>query len=470
MDDIDALYVTKLDRLSRSMSDWCRLNELLEQKDCALVSVTQKIDTTTTMGRFFRDLLMLFAQFEREMIAERTYEKMAEQAKQGRWSGGRPILGYDVVDKKLIVNKKEKKLVRIIYDKYLELASISRTARWLNDNGYQTKYIKYQNGREIKPRRFRRADIQRTLNNITYVGKLRFDGMEFDGEQEGIVDEKIFIEVQKLLDAKKDKPRRGDQSQQVTLLLGLLRCGFCGCAYTASFVNKKMKDGSKRRYYYYKCTTKSRADAEACCGADLKSEMIDDAVVDFIREFCTKNQSCSRAVIEASAEATRVGVKELEQDRTKLTKELNILEKNSMTLVDRLADPLLSGITAIKNRLTKLESEQQNLKSKITDLTLQIRDRRDLDISTEEVQTAYEDFASLWEELEFDERQYAIRLLLKQITLTFKKKEKEGEITIEAWGRSPKPLRISLEKRKSKKLRNQDVRYPQQDSNLQHPL
>ena len=105
LDDIDVVYVTKLDRLSRSMSDWCRLNELLEEKECALVSVTQKIDTTTTMGRFFRDLLMLFAQFEREMIAERTYEKMAEQAKQGRWSGGRPILGYDVVNKKLIVNK-----------------------------------------------------------------------------------------------------------------------------------------------------------------------------------------------------------------------------------------------------------------------------------------------------------------------------------------------------------------------------
>ena len=374
LDDIDVVYVTKLDRLSRSMSDWCRLNELLEEKECALVSVTQKIDTTTTMGRFFRDLLMLFAQFEREMIAERTYEKMAEQAKQGRWSGGRPILGYDVVNKKLVVNKKEKKLVQLIYDKYLELASISRTARWLNDNGHQTKHIKCQNGKEFVPRKFRRADIQRTLSNITYIGKLRFDGMVFDAEQEGTISETKFVEVQKLLDAKKDKPRRGDQSQQVTLLLGLLRCGFCGCAYTASFVNKKMKDGTKRRYYYYKCTTKSRANAEACCGADLKSEMIDEAVVEFIHKFAKKPKFL-RAVIEASAEATRDGVDELEKDRAKLSKELAKLEKDSMTLVDRLADPSMSGITAIKNRLTKLESEQQNLKSKITDLTLQIRDR-----------------------------------------------------------------------------------------------
>lgn len=113
IEDFDVIYVTKLDRLSRSMSDWCKLNEKLEEFDCALVSVTQKIDTTTTMGRFFRDLLMLFAQFEREMIAKRTYEKMAEQAKKGRWSGGRPILGYDAVEKKLIVNKRGKKACQV---------------------------------------------------------------------------------------------------------------------------------------------------------------------------------------------------------------------------------------------------------------------------------------------------------------------------------------------------------------------
>ena len=197
--------------------------------------------------------------------------------------------------------------------------------------------------------------------------------------------------------------------------------------------------------------------------------MIDEAVVEFIQDFAKKPRFL-KAVIASSAEATREGVNELEKDRAKLSKELTKREKDSMTLVDRLADPSLSGITAIKARLTKLESEQQNLKSKITDLTLQIRDRRDLDISTEEVQAAYKDFAGLWEELEFDERQYAIRLLLKEITLTFKKREKLGEIKIEAWGRNPKPLQICLEKRKSKKLRNQDVRHPWQESNLRHQL
>ena len=466
LDEMDVIYVTKLDRLSRSMSDWCKLNEVLEEANCALVSVTQKIDTTTTMGRFFRDLLMLFAQFEREMIAERTYEKMAEQAKKGRWSGGRPILGYDAVEKKLVVNKKEKQLVQILFEKYLELASFSRTCRWANDQGFRTKHYKLQNGKEIKPRKFKRADIQRTLNSITYIGKLRFDEMVFDGEHEGIIDEKMFAEVQKLMEAKKDKPRRGDQSQQVTLLLGILRCGFCGCAYTTSFVNKKMKDGSMRRYYYYKCTTKSKQDAKACCGADLKVQMIDEAVVDYIREF-SRQPKLLQAVVEASVEATRDGVKELEKDRTKLNKHLSKLEKDSMSLVDRLTDPAFSGISAVKDRLTELEADQQTTKSKITELTLQIRDRRDLDVSAEEVQTAYQDFTGLWDELEFDERQYATRLLLKQVTLNFKKKEKEGSIKIEAWGKRPKPLKLCLATQ-TKKLRNQNGRLPRLGSNQGH--
>ena len=174
LDEIDVVYVTKLDRLSRSMHDWCRVNELLDQNDVALVSVTQKIDTSTPMGRFFRDLLMLFAQFEREMIAERTYEKMAEQAARGRWSGGRPILGYDVDGKAIVINDDEKGTVEAIFDKYLELASIAKTARWANLQGYRTKHVKCKNGREFKPRKFTRADIQRMLSNITYVGKVRF--------------------------------------------------------------------------------------------------------------------------------------------------------------------------------------------------------------------------------------------------------------------------------------------------------
>lgn len=465
LDEFDVVYVTKLDRLSRSMSDWCKLNELFDAHEVALVSTTQKIDTTTPMGRFFRDLLMLFAQFEREMIAERTYEKMAEQARKGKWSGGHPIHGYDAVEKKLVINKKEAKVVCAIFDKYLELASIARTSRWANLEGYRTKYVKYGTGREVQPRKFKRADIQRMLSNITYVGKVRFDEMEFDGEHEGIVTEDVFFEVQKLLAAKKDKPRRGDQSQQDTLLLGILRCGFCGGAYTSSFVNKKAKDGTVKRYYYYKCTTKSKENAAACEGADLKAELVDNAFTAYFRNLATEPEKL-QSVIAAAEQASQDGAKTLEKDRSKLSTDLAKSEKESLALVTRLVDPDLQGISAIKVRLGELEEEQQVLKSRITDLTLQIRDRRDGSLSIDEIRLAYEQFDELWDQLEFEERQYAVRLLVREIELKFRKKEKEGELKIEAWGRSPTPLCVRLSDFRSKKLRNQDARLPRQDSNL----
>jgi len=464
LDEVDAVYVTKLDRLSRSMHDWCRVNELLDHHDVALVSVTQKIDTSTPMGRFFRDLLMLFAQFEREMIAERTYEKMAEQARKGRWGGGPPILGYDVVEKKLVVNKKEAKLVGAIYNKYLELASIARTARWANHKGYRTKHHHFATGREVKPRKFTRADIQRILSNVTYIGKVRFDNVDYTGEHDGVIRVKTFAEVQKLLAAKKEKPRRGDQTQQDTLLLGLLRCSFCGGAYTSSFVNKKAKDGQVRRYYYYKCTTKSKREAAACPGADLRADLIDDAFVQHFRRLAQEPDKL-KAVLEAAASASREGCGAIEAERAELSKQLTKAERDSMTLVDRLADPDLRGITAIKNRLNELEQHQRVLQSQITDLTLQIRDRRDQDLSSDEVREAFGHFDELWEELDFGERQYAVRLLVKQIDLNFEKGKKEGQLKIEAWGQRPTPLSVELRDFRSRKLRNQDVRLPEVDSN-----
>ncbi len=451
LDEIDAVYVTKLDRLSRSMHDWCRVNELLDQNDVALVSVTQKIDTSTPMGRFFRDLLMLFAQFEREMIAERTYEKMAEQAARGRWSGGRPILGYDVDGKTIVVNDEEKKIVAAIFDKYLELASIAKTARWANMQGYRTKHVQCKNGREFKPRKFTRADIQRMLSNITYVGKVRFDGVEYEGEHDGIIPEDKFLQVQELLAAKKDKPRRGDQRQQDTLLLGIIRCGFCGGACTSSFVNKKGKDGKVRRYYYYKCTTKSRRDAKACPSADLRATLIDDAFVQYFRQLAHEPKHLE-AVLKAADEASRQGVGEFEAERSELSRLLSTAERESMTLVDRLADP-------------ELEHDQQVLKSRITDLTLQIRDRRDQNLSLAEIREAFEHFDEIWVELDFEERQYAVRLLVKEIELNFKKGDKQGEMKIQAWGRRPTPLSVELRDYRSSKLRNQDGRYPRLDSN-----
>jgi len=460
LDQIDAIFVTKLDRLSRSMHDWCSINEMMDQNAVTLVCTTQKIDTGTPMGRFFRDLLMLFAQFEREMIAERTYEKMSEQARRGKWGGGHQILGYDADGKRLTINSDEAEVVRAIFTKYLEFGSVAKTARWANLQGYRTKRLKYASGKELAPRPFLRADVYRILTNVLYAGRVRFDEEEYPGEHQGIVEPAIFAEVHQLLAVRKEQPRRGDQKQQDTLLLGILRCGFCGSAYTSSFVNKKVKDGGEKRYYYYKCTRKTKHEAGACTAADLRANVIDDAFTGYFRKLAHEPEHLE-AVLKAASEMASEGIGPVEAERDRLVKELTAVDQQSRVMVDRLMDKELAELAPVKTRLTELGQRQQELKGQISELTFQMRQRREQVIAPSEVVAAFRQFDDLWEGLEFSERQYAVRLLVKEVKVVIKKGEKEGILTIEAWGRSPTPLKVRLDDLRSRKLRNQDGWLPE---------
>ena len=230
-----------------------------------------------------------------------------------------------------------------------------------------------------------------------------------------------------------------------------------------------MKDGTKKRYYYYyKCGSKTKRNAEACQGADLRAELVDTFVVEYFFDLANDPKKL-KVVLNAASKATVDGSKEMEKHRKRANTRLVKLEKESMALVDKLSDPAIAGLTSVKKKLIALESEQKELQSQITDLSLQIRDRREQTLAPAEIKKMYADFAGIWEELTFDERQYVVRLMIQEIRIRYVKKAKEGEFKIKAWGRSPKPLKTRLDAIK-KKLRNQDVWHPRQDSNLRHQL
>jgi site-specific DNA recombinase len=287
----------------------------------------------------------------------------------------------------------------------------------------------------------------------------RFDNAEYPGAHQAIVPEERFLAVQQLLSAKKDKPRRGDQVQQDTLLLGILRCDFCGGAYTSSFVNKKSTNGGTRRYYYYKCTTKSKSEAAACAGADVRADLIDQAFVSNFRRLAQQPERL-QSVVKAAEEAAQSGTGGLESERNRLAKQLAAAERSSATLVDRLTDPDLAGLGSVKRRLAELEQQQRQLAARITDLTLQIRDRREGTLSIDEVRGAFANFDELWDELTFQERQYAVRLLVKQVQLHFEKGNPTGQMKIEARGRRPTPLSVCLRDFRDRKLRSHAGRLP----------
>ena len=193
---IDCVVVYKVDRLSRSLLDFARLMDVFERYHVSLVSVTQPLNTTMSLGRLTLNILLSFAQFEREIIAERTRDKMAAARRKGKWTGGIPVLGYDVAPGggRLVVNDEEAERVRSMFALYLEYRSLDRVLATSHARSWTNKVRSVKAG---KP--FSKASLERLLTNILYIGQVQYDGKTYAGEQAGIVEESVWREVQKRL-------------------------------------------------------------------------------------------------------------------------------------------------------------------------------------------------------------------------------------------------------------------------------
>lgn len=164
---VDMIVVYKIDRLTRSLIDFSKMVEVFDKNNVSFVSVTQQFNTSTSMGRLTLNVLLSFAQFEREVGSERTRDKIAASKQKGMWMGGPIPLGYDIQDKKLIINQAEAELVRLVFDKYIELQSYWKVAQYLNTHGYHHKKYISKSGIEHGGREFDKTSIDITIFNFT---------------------------------------------------------------------------------------------------------------------------------------------------------------------------------------------------------------------------------------------------------------------------------------------------------------
>jgi site-specific DNA recombinase len=218
---IDVIVVYKIDRLTRSLADFAKLVEAFDAKSISFVAVTQQFNTTTSMGRLTLNVLLSFAQFERELSSERVRDKVAASRRKGKWTGGTVPLGYETRNKKLVVNKAEAETVRYIFKRYLELQSFGKLVEDLDARGIVTKR------RDIKVKKFNGGipftygPLAYFLKNRVYIGETGHKDKWFPGEHAGIVDRKTFDQVQQLLKSKSDG-RDGTRTASEALLLGKL--------------------------------------------------------------------------------------------------------------------------------------------------------------------------------------------------------------------------------------------------------
>ena len=264
---IDVVVVYKIDRLSRSLMDFSRLVEVFDRNSVTFVSVTQSFNTTTSMGRLTLNILLSFAQFEREVTGERIRDKIAASRKKGMWMGGTVPLGYDVKDRRLEINKAEAKTVRLVFERFAEIGSATVLARELRADGVTTKQ-----GKPVS-----KGYLYRLLNNRVYIGEAVHKGQSYPGQHKGIIPRKLWDKVHAILRTSPRKRASNTRAQTPALLKGLL-FGPDGAAFSPSHTRKK-----DRLSRYYVSQTVLKHGAGTCPVGRVPAGEIEAAVINQLR-------------------------------------------------------------------------------------------------------------------------------------------------------------------------------------------
>jgi site-specific DNA recombinase len=258
---IDIVLVYKVDRLTRSLADFAKLIELFDAHGVSFVSVTQSFNTSSSMGRLTLNVLLSFAQFERELIGERVRDKIAASKRKGLWVGGPVPLGYAAMDKKIVVVPAEAEVVRTIFAQYLQLGSIRALAEELDRHGVRSRRRRLSNGRSVGGGRFGVGALAYLLQNRFYIGEVAYQGKVYRAEHEPILESPLFEAVQSKLAAHAVARRRRLRGSPA-LLAGRL-FDICGNRMSPTHTNK---GGARYRYYVSEAVLQGKRQAAASVG------------------------------------------------------------------------------------------------------------------------------------------------------------------------------------------------------------
>lgn len=286
---IDIILVYKIDRLTRSPKDFYQLIEIFEKYNVSFISITERFDTSTPAGRLLRNIMLTFAQFERELTSERTKDKLLERARKGFWSGGNIPYGYKRENKKLVINEKEAEIVRLIFETYLETGSINKVYDFLKERNIKNRQGKI----------FSKNHLALILRNIVYTGKIKYAGQIYQRIHQPITSKELFELAQKTHKKRVKKFR----IYKYFLLGGLIRCKECGYTMSACFTNKHM-NGKLQRYYYYRCTCVNKKGWQACQTKEVSAERIENYILENLERISSDKNYIENLVFRLNHDIT----------------------------------------------------------------------------------------------------------------------------------------------------------------------
>jgi len=297
---VETVVVYKIDRLTRSLADFAKIVEILDARGASFVAVTQQFNTTTSMGRLTLNILLSFAQFEREVIGERIRDKIAASKKKGMWMGGIPPLGYRAQDGKLLVIKSEAEIVRAVFRRYAELGSVRLLKGELEARGINSKSWTTASGRRVGGKSFSRGALYLILQNRLYRGEIVHKGQSHPGEHTPIIDQPLWDAVQAQLAANTAERNSGTCTRRPSLLAGMLFDGD-GNRMTPTHA---AKEGTRYRYYVSRpLITTDQTDRSA--GLRIPAGEIEQAVTSRLRRWLVDPGSVYQAIRLADPSAQR---------------------------------------------------------------------------------------------------------------------------------------------------------------------
>jgi DNA invertase Pin-like site-specific DNA recombinase len=249
----DTVVVYKVDRLTRSLADFAKIVEQFDKQGISFVSVTQQFNTTTSMGRLTLNVLLSFAQFEREVTGERIRDKIAASKRKGMWMGGVVPLGYDLEDRHLVLNPAEADRVKEIYRNYLKLGCVTKLQAYLEQQGILSKKRMSRTGRASGGASYSRGALYLILHNRIYLGEIKHKAAFFPGQHPAIIDQKLWDQVQLKFQSNLQAARKRPRATEQSLLIGLLY-DEQGNRFTPSHATKK---GRRYRYYVSQAVVKN---------------------------------------------------------------------------------------------------------------------------------------------------------------------------------------------------------------------
>jgi site-specific DNA recombinase len=387
--------------------DFARIIGTFEKYSVSFVSVTQQFNTTNSLGRLTLNILLSFAQFEREIIAERTRDKMWAARRKGKWTGGHPVLGYDIDARggRLLVNPEEARQVRAIFELYLDYQALVPVVREIDRRGWGTKRWLAQTGKTRGGKAFTKGMLFRLLTNALYTGKVDFKGQIYEGEHEGIIDARTWERVQAILQRNGRSGGAEVRNNYGALLKGLIQCAACDAGMIHTYTVK-----GPRRYRYYVCVKAQQQGWANCETKSVSAPAIEAAVVAQIRRIGTDprivREALNRVEAQRRSRIVELGIerdlaqKELAACGTEIRSLAPLVGSQNLTVTDRLAD--------LQARLTRSEGRRAEIDREIAGL-------ESAGVDEEDFRAALKEFGPVWESLNSREQARIIHALLERV-------------------------------------------------------